>query len=211
MSENRRTLRPDSPDPDSPFGGAEAVPSVTVLLDRRRLQQAGKTPSSASAPSKPQIRSAGGGSERRADRRLDLLSGELIARGNTPELQVLRRLFAQQADWAVLFLKQDDCSQFLARAVAGGSRERWAIWTGMRLGPEVSQDLWRRLEDTDCLDLTLTASELPSILPALGCQPAERVWIFWVGPRSQPLALLMAGGKQLSLQPELIEELVKTL
>jgi len=179
-------------DESAPFGVTEDMPTVTTLLDRRKLRAESEGNSVA-----PTIKTVGRASDRRRAQRLEMWTPEALSSNSAAEVMAVRLLLAEKFEWALLLLKDEQEDVFDARAVAGGSRERWAVWTGLRWSEANSPGLWKTLKSADYLGLDAQEPDQAALMMALGCQPEERAWVFWVGPREQPLAILLAGARAL--------------
>jgi len=190
MSENKPSDKSDSD--SNPFAAAEDMPTVTTLLARRKLQRA-EPAASSPAPATSRIKASARGGERRAATRLEVWSEQVLGSGLSPETNAARVLLAEKADWVLVLLKSEEDGFFEARAVAGGSRERWALWTGLRLGESASPAVWQEMRRAEFLNLSAKTATHAGIRGALGCPAGEQAWAFWIGPPEKPLGLLLAG------------------
>ncbi len=184
------------------------MPTVTTLLDRRKLRE---QPDPAVGSPTPVIKSTPRATERRRAHRLELWTSEVLARGGAPEVVAVRTLLVSGIDWALVLLKSDDEDVFEARAVAGGTRDRWSLWTGLRWNESASPEVWKAFLAADMLLLQRENPHHSAWMNALGCQPGERAWAFWVGPRQKPLAILIAGGSQQALSTEILEQVTSLI
>ncbi|MBU6376760.1 MAG: hypothetical protein KGQ59_12235 [Bdellovibrionales bacterium] len=214
MSENKSSASKDSPEKSGSYHTMEEMPTVSTLLDRRKLLISGGSPekrSESTSPEGPKIKSAPRGNDRRQSQRLELWTPEILARPGVAEFQAIEMLFSNQADWSLLFLKREDGNDFDARAVSGASRDRWAIWTGLCLSQSSMPEVWKDLSRADALSLRASEPKQAALRAALGILPDESTWLFWVGPRDTPLGILLTGGMKASLGMEVVRKVVALL
>jgi hypothetical protein len=204
MSENDRKPQDES----SPSDLIEEIPTVTTLLNRRKLS-AKNAP--AANPAAPTIKAVPRALERRRARRLDLWTLEALAAHSAPETTAVRLLLSEGFEWALLLLKDEQQDIFEARAVAGGSRERWGVWTGLRWSEASSPAVWKTFQAADYLVLNAQDQAQAAVMMALGCQQGEQAWLFWIGPRQRPLAILVTGARQLQPTSPLLEKIAALL
>jgi hypothetical protein len=198
MSEKDRKFDSEA----APFGATEDMPTVTTLLDRRK--RAVSEPVSGGAT--PIIKSTPRALERRRAQRLELWTVEVLNRGAAPEVAAVRTLLSNGLDWALVLLKSEAEEAFEARAVAGGTRDRWSLWTGLRWSESTAPRVWAAFTAADRLRLNPDDPDHAAWMNAFGCLPGEQAWAFWVGPRQKPLAILLAGGGQRELPTEILDQ-----
>ncbi|MEN9723620.1 MAG: hypothetical protein RJB38_1606 [Pseudomonadota bacterium] len=189
MSENDRFSQDD----------AQAMPSVTLLLDRRKLGLE-------LAPSGPTIKPTKRQGERKSAPPLELWSAGLLKLAPAPEVIAVNELFSQGFSWAVVFLKTDQPDTFEAKAVAGGSRERWGFWAGMKLNPQSAPALWARLTKESFTWLEAQDPGAQTLISTLGGEKGETVVAFQARPVPTPVAILLAGGLSVACSPSLLEK-----
>jgi len=192
----------------APFGASEEMPTVTTLLDRRKLRE---QPEPVAGNPTPIIKSTARAMERRKAHRLELWNAEVLAGGGAPEVVAVRTLLSSGIDWALVLLQSDDEDVFEARAVAGGTRERWSLWTGLRWNESAAPGVWKAFVAADRLLLQRENPDHSAWLNVLGCPSGEQAWAFWVGPRRKPIAILLAGGSQRDLSLEVLEQVTSLL
>jgi hypothetical protein len=199
---------PKPSDESAPSGLTEDMPTVTTLLDRRKLRAENEQASSTVAPT---IKAVPRATERRRVQRLELWTPEALSAHSTPETLAVRLLLSERFDWALLLLKDEQQDVFETRAVAGGSRQRWAVWTGLRWSEANSPAVWKTLKSADYLGLTTQDQDQAALMVALGCEQGEQAWIFWVGPRERPLAILVTGARGFQPAPAVLEKVALLL
>ena len=215
MSENKSSASKDSDEKSGSYRTMEEMPTVSTLLDRRKLLVSGglseKRSESPASTEGPKIKSAPRGNERRQSQRLELWTPEILAQPGVSEFKAIEMLFSNQVDWALLFLKRENGDDFDARAVSGASRERWAIWTGLCMSQSNMPEVWKDLSRADALSLRASEPKQAALRAALGILPDENTWLFWVGPREMPLGILLTGGRKATLGMEVVRKVVALL
>ena len=186
------------------------IPSVTRLLNRRKLEieappaEAPKSPVQASVPSKPQIRGVQR-AERRSGARLQVLPEGGVAPAGTPESAEALALSLRQAtgaQWVLILDSQADSRDFQARAILGGDRTLWNLLTGFHWGASASPASYQELAAKRFLELTALSSQADAraLRAALAMEQTLGLWLFADRlPPAAPSFVLMAALSDSSL------------
>jgi len=141
-----------------------------------------------------------------------VLTAEAIHAGSEPEIRAIGLLLTSGAEWALVLVRETLAAEhYRAKAVAGGTRERWNLWTGMGWSEAAFPEFWREFRNLDEVVLRSDHSPHAGCLRSLGSPPTEQVWAYGVGPRSARRAILLVGATGRSGAGTVSEQVVQLL
>lgn len=181
------------------------IPSVTKLLNRKKLELETKGEPEVVEPTvpaaRPQIKGAQRG-DRRSGKRLVVLPVDASPNPSADSAEALVRSLraATGAVWVLLlspFAKEASslARQFEARSILGGDRTLWNLLTGFQWGATTSPSSYQELSMNRCLELTArsTHSDARALRAALAMDQALGLWMIATGKKSEaPTLVLMA-------------------
>lgn len=162
------------------------VPSITKLLDRKKLER--------SSPAQKATIRPKGGAERRTVVRLQTLAEDASSPPRPQSSEDLARRLRQavSAGWVVVLASES--GSFRAHAVLGGDRALWNLFTGFALGSQHAPATFETLKNARYVELTALsgAADAQSLRSALALPASSGLLLVAAGKGSAMPFLLLA-------------------